>query len=632
MSVNFFINGEDVNNYLLTASQIPIVTRGRDHYPSFLGMSLELMYAVPNEPLKGELVLIKLHDLEVYFGFITRINFNYKTYRWEVEVEHYLMSLKKYQINDTLNFAKDTADFTSEKTFTVDTANDYLVCNSHGLVDGDRIQLAATGTLPAPLVADHNYYVKKVDDNNIRLYNNLGHYAIDVAYDSYDNYINITDSGSGTHSFTDDIDLFKYNDWSEFNDMIAFLFDSVDDEIWTASTQNSGGSVKFPIDGYQDSPLDFSVVRFEELSGASMPGGVDEGRFFIAGFNDDDAGWIIYANGASHASNTRFNITSDGRARFSKLAQYRDGQNNLYYPTAIVSIKWLVINLFSLIGVELDTSEIDEVIFHKYEINSVEYEWTWDKIYLMESMLYNINQSEIANISEINKLDQITALELIQDLFMRLGIAIKITDSSSFPLHYKLYSQKRNEDGVIQPDNEDEWTIDNKYKVDYKEDEIIDDQGGYTHERRFVKRMFHTSGVNHFVFEPMSYRYNDEKQSIWYDGSLESRDQVKTNAGNTTIEWLDNLRFFLLDQASADAKVILPSASNPFGQEFYNIANYSAIRNQIYALLNHDREEITFRNAETLFNQGKWNQKEVFYDVRTNRIIIIQEQNQLTSG
>lgn len=89
-------------------------------------------------------------------------------------------------------------------TFTVDTATDYLNIPSHGLVTGLSCEVSTTGTLPSPLTASTTYWIHVIDANNIILSSG----PIDPT-DEDKNQINITTSGSGTHTLS--IDEFAGN-------------------------------------------------------------------------------------------------------------------------------------------------------------------------------------------------------------------------------------------------------------------------------------------------------------------------------------------------------------------------------------------------------------------------------------
>jgi hypothetical protein len=78
----------------------------------------------------------------------------------------------------------------------VDTGTDYIAETSHGLLTGDRVQLTTTATLPAGLSLSTDYFVIKVDDDNIQL-------ATSFANAIAGTQVDITAaSGGGTHTLT----------------------------------------------------------------------------------------------------------------------------------------------------------------------------------------------------------------------------------------------------------------------------------------------------------------------------------------------------------------------------------------------------------------------------------------------
>lgn len=77
------------------------------------------------------------------------------------------------------------------KTFTATTATDLLTADDNQLIDGRRVRLTTTGTLPAGLSTGTDYYVVNRDGDDFQLATTVGGDAIDI-----------TDTGSGTHTIT----------------------------------------------------------------------------------------------------------------------------------------------------------------------------------------------------------------------------------------------------------------------------------------------------------------------------------------------------------------------------------------------------------------------------------------------
>lgn len=79
----------------------------------------------------------------------------------------------------------------------VNTSNSQINIPAYGYaVDGWQVQFSSTGTLPAPLVAATNYYVKKVDNDHFTVYTDSG----------LTSQVTLTTQGSGTHTVTPNLD------------------------------------------------------------------------------------------------------------------------------------------------------------------------------------------------------------------------------------------------------------------------------------------------------------------------------------------------------------------------------------------------------------------------------------------
>lgn len=75
--------------------------------------------------------------------------------------------------------------------FTVNTSTEVVTSSTHGMVTNDIVQLTTTDTLPAGLELATDYYVTKIDADTFTLSTTIGGTAIDI-----------TDTGTGTHTFT----------------------------------------------------------------------------------------------------------------------------------------------------------------------------------------------------------------------------------------------------------------------------------------------------------------------------------------------------------------------------------------------------------------------------------------------
>jgi hypothetical protein len=76
------------------------------------------------------------------------------------------------------------------QNFTVDTTNDYILCNAHGAQDYEQVVVSSTGTIAPGLVVATRYFVRDAYANGYKVSSVPGGAAIDI-----------TGAGSGTHSF-----------------------------------------------------------------------------------------------------------------------------------------------------------------------------------------------------------------------------------------------------------------------------------------------------------------------------------------------------------------------------------------------------------------------------------------------
>jgi len=92
-------------------------------------------------------------------------------------------SLQEYTVFNYLSKLK--------AAFTANATTDIITSNSHGLNNGDLVQLTNSGgALPAGLTTATNYYVLSSTTNTFQLSTTIDGSAV-----------NITDAGTGTHSF-----------------------------------------------------------------------------------------------------------------------------------------------------------------------------------------------------------------------------------------------------------------------------------------------------------------------------------------------------------------------------------------------------------------------------------------------
>ncbi len=98
------------------------------------------------------------------------------------------------------------------KTFTVNTGTDVLTTASNVLTTGQPVHVSTTGTLPAPLLPYTHYWANRISATTFYL------------YDTQDNAIaggatgrvNLTTTGSGTHTLSASGFRWNYHKWSSF--------------------------------------------------------------------------------------------------------------------------------------------------------------------------------------------------------------------------------------------------------------------------------------------------------------------------------------------------------------------------------------------------------------------------------
>jgi len=96
-------------------------------------------------------------------------------------------------------------------TFTSTPASDILTVSTDFEYTGHKLRFTTTGTLPAPLQIDTDYYAVYVNATTIRLAESL-----DDAFAN--NYIDITDAGTGTHTlnvFSKVVDMYQQDSVAE---------------------------------------------------------------------------------------------------------------------------------------------------------------------------------------------------------------------------------------------------------------------------------------------------------------------------------------------------------------------------------------------------------------------------------
>lgn len=624
------INDVDVSSYVYSSSLIQIVNRNRDYSPVFEGTRLSLSSKVPNAPLKNQEVLVTVNDTQdVFLGIIKDIRFNERLSLWELEIDHFLLQLETVLVkhsdlhNDfVLESIDEAADWTE---FTVNTTDNYLVCTDRGLNDGDKIVLKSSDTLPAPLLNSNRYYVKVVNANNVKLYEDMALLWDNDALNFTNNrHVNITSSGTGTHSFSIDVDNKKYNDWSFYRD-IKGLKVAANNQFFSRLIPNNN---VYPMQlKYADNTdkEEYNLIAFD--TDGTLPSPLTKDRAYIAAYDKDDNWFLVYANWTDYVNDDSIATSSAGSGQlWVTTLRRKTGDADLWtsYPTAIIQLKFFVETVFKKIGVTLDTTEIDDIIQYRYTTEFQSYKW--DDIYLMECLLYNVDQSKPVHHSDVNT--DTTCLELIQDIFQRLGIMIRLKDAST--KEYELFSQKKDELGRIRPENEDMWVIEDKYINNYNEKDLIDTKRGWFYSHPLVSV---------FQQEGLSFVYNSRRLKE-FEQYLERHLRLNDSDGQQMSDFSvrNNLVFFLYDKFETNGAYnvrMLRDGAVLDGSELLINPNYSPSQNALmvnsqYALLNHLREELSFRLE--LFDQDIYSVKELWLDIKNDLIIVVQEINQLVSG
>ena len=131
---------------------------------------------------------------------------------------------------------RDTKNYTILNAIGIKTANftaavtNIITSNAHGLVNGNKIVLTTTDTLPAGLSTGTVYYVVQVTTNTFKVSTEPGDSGPEV---------DITDTGTGTHTFTmqDTGNAIFVKDFA--NAILTFATDGGGDAALTVKIQGS---------------------------------------------------------------------------------------------------------------------------------------------------------------------------------------------------------------------------------------------------------------------------------------------------------------------------------------------------------------------------------------------------------
>lgn len=205
--------------------------------------------------------------------------------------------------DDVPTFADGAIDVsiaaTASANFTADSSTDVLTANAHGLTDGKRVVLSTTNTLPAGLSIERVYFVRDATTNTFKLALTSGGSAIDI-----------TDNGTGTHTFTVAGNVSDYTAGKLLQHLFKIASFTVPTDIYVGLSQadpDDDGSTLDEPDGHayarvqtntwdtasggataNTSAVDFATVA-SDTGTATVDAGTDVFTSTAHGLNDDEA-------------------------------------------------------------------------------------------------------------------------------------------------------------------------------------------------------------------------------------------------------------------------------------------------------------------------------------------------------
>lgn len=147
------------------------------------------------------------------------------------------------------------------QNFTVNASTDQATCSTHGYANGDPIIVTSTTTLPSPLAESTEYYVIYVDADTFQFAATYGDAVDGVAID-------LTDTGTGTHSVYANGGGANLNVWADYSDSATQNFattdvDTATDEITlTAHGLENFQRVQFTTTGTLPSGISASTTLY----------------------------------------------------------------------------------------------------------------------------------------------------------------------------------------------------------------------------------------------------------------------------------------------------------------------------------------------------------------------------------
>lgn len=157
-------------------------------------------------------------------------------------------------------------DLAPNPNFTVNDTTDIVTCAAaHELTTGDAVTMQSTTTLPAPLVAATRYYVIVLDTTTF--------YLCETPADAFsNNYVDLTDTGTGTHSITASFQSTTSPSWEvtwvEYAITTRFFTTTRPDPSIAGSTAvDLPVEIDEPTDPFDDGEWEGLNLRLNEASG-----------------------------------------------------------------------------------------------------------------------------------------------------------------------------------------------------------------------------------------------------------------------------------------------------------------------------------------------------------------------------
>ena len=187
-----------------------------------------------------------------------------------------------------MRFDKPYVIFNAIATLSADfiaAITDIITSNAHGLVNGNKIVFTTTTTLPAGLATGTVYFVREVTTNTFKVSTSTNGAIVDI-----------TDTGTGTHTFTMH-DIGNTQLVEDFRNLIMQL-DTADSADFVVKFQGSVSKDEPDFSAAQSPTNSWDYVEVVDTnSGATIPGdtgivlsGTDDHRRLTV--NTDHLRWI----------------------------------------------------------------------------------------------------------------------------------------------------------------------------------------------------------------------------------------------------------------------------------------------------------------------------------------------------